>query len=85
MTGSHGNQINWGIKKQDNQQYLDNQNGGHAVHKFKMSCLVAEGVHPGDGTNAAANDGDDKEGGFRNPEGTLYCFSFIDSHKGKRH
>lgn len=79
----HGNQVERSVKKQNQQQYLNKQNSRHTIYKLEVPCLVAEGIHTGNRTNTAADDGDDKEGGFRNPEGTLYCFSFIDSHKGE--
>ena len=79
----YGQKLDRCIVKQDYQDHLQDQDGGHAVDKGKMPCLMPEGIHAGDGTDAAADQGNEKEGGFRNPESTLDCLSLVNAHQAE--
>lgn len=48
-----------------------------------MSGFVVKGIHSKDRADASTDQGDGKQGGFRNPEGSFPGTVFINSHHRK--
>ena len=58
---------------------MQKQDGGHAVFKVPVLCLVAEVVHAQDTSQAAAKKRGEKKRGFRNapctPDSPLFIYA----------
>ena len=48
-----------------------------------MAGFVFKEIHACNRSKASANDGNDKQGGFGDPEGTLLGLLLINAHHGK--
>ena len=68
---------------QYNQNNLQDQDGRHTKCEAAVSGFVVKGIHSEDRTDASTDQGDGKQGGFRNPEGSFSGTVFINSHHRK--
>ena len=60
---------------------MHSQNQGDSNGEFGMLGLMANGVHPKETADAAANDGYPYERGFRDPPEIPPCFQLVYKHK----
>ena len=62
---------------------LKDQDQRKAVAEFDLALLVAEDDHSRDAADRPAQNGNNKEHGFRNTESALHCTYLIYDHSGK--
>lgn len=68
---------------QYNQNDLQDQDGRHPKSEAPVSGFVVKGIHSKDRADASTDQGDGKQGGLRNPEGSFAGTVFINSHHRK--
>ncbi len=66
-----------------NQNNLQSKNHRHAIKEIPVPCLMVKKMHTRDGADAAADDGQHEERGFRDTKGPFDGPSFVHTHYDK--
>ena len=83
MLASHDQKFYGRQDKCQRNDNLHDQDGRHSVDEVPVPCLVTEELHARDRADAAADNGQHKQRGFRNPPDMLDCPAFINTHSHK--